>query len=119
MYLPTAAMSSPGRRPRFSGIPSTLRPGRSSVRPRPTDLRCGHIRTRPPAVLRRSCMLKFRMHRFQLLAPFLLLCLLPGCDRFQAHAGGEAGSQRVVCIGQAYNEIIYDLGAEANLVTVD
>jgi iron complex transport system substrate-binding protein len=64
-------------------------------------------------------MLKFRMNRFRLLAPFVLLCFLPGCDRFKAHASDAAGTQRIVCIGQAYNEIIYALGAQANLVGVD
>lgn len=29
------------------------------------------------------------------------------------------GTQRIVCIGQAYNEMIYALGAQANLVGVD
>ena len=31
----------------------------------------------------------------------------------------SAGTQRIVCIGQAYNEMIYALGAQANLVGVD
>ncbi len=51
--------------------------------------------------------------------PAVLLCVLTGCGRFNAHAGDTAGAQRIVCIGQAYNEIIYDLGAQANLVGVD
>lgn len=59
------------------------------------------------------------MIRLQLLAPLALLCLLPACERFKAHAGDTAGSQRIVCIGQAYNEMIYALGAQANLVGVD
>jgi iron complex transport system substrate-binding protein len=54
-----------------------------------------------------------------LLAPFLLACLLTGCGRFKADAAGSAGAQRIVCIGQAYNEMIYALGAQANLVGVD
>ena len=48
-----------------------------------------------------------------------LLCLLASCDRFHAGPAKSAGSQRIVCIGQAYNEIIYQLGAQANLVGVD
>jgi len=59
------------------------------------------------------------MNRFQRITPLVLLCLLSACDRFKAHAGNVAGSQRVVCIGQAYNEIIYALGAQASLVGVD
>ena len=60
-----------------------------------------------------------RMNRSRVLAPFFVLCLLAGCDRFKTHASDSAGSQRIVCIGQAYNEIIYALGAQANLVGVD
>jgi iron complex transport system substrate-binding protein len=59
------------------------------------------------------------MNRLPLLAIVALLCLLPDRDRFQAHAADTAGAQRIVCIGQAYNEIIYALGAQANLVGVD
>lgn len=59
------------------------------------------------------------MNRYRILAPLALLCLLPGCDRFKAHAGDAAGAQRIVCIGQAYNEMIYALGAQSNLVGVD
>jgi iron complex transport system substrate-binding protein len=54
-----------------------------------------------------------------LLAPFVLACLLAGCGRFKADAAGSTGAQRIVCIGQAYNEMIYALGAQANLVGVD
>jgi iron complex transport system substrate-binding protein len=59
------------------------------------------------------------MNRLQLLALFALLSLLPGCDRFKTRAAGTAGGQRIVCIGAAYNEMIYKLGAQANLVGVD
>lgn len=59
------------------------------------------------------------MIRLRLLAPVILLSLLAGCDRFNTHANDAAGSQRIVCIGQAYNEMIYALGAQANLVGVD
>ena len=59
------------------------------------------------------------MKRPQLLAAFGLLFLLAGCDRFKTQAAGSEGSQRVVCIGSAYNEMIYALGAQANLVGVD
>jgi iron complex transport system substrate-binding protein len=38
---------------------------------------------------------------------------------FASQATGQASPQRVVCIGEAYNEMIYALGAQANLVGVD
>ena len=59
------------------------------------------------------------MNRFQLLLPVFLVCLLAGCGRFKTDATGSTGSQRIVCIGSAYNEMIYALGAQANLVGVD
>ena len=59
------------------------------------------------------------MNRLQLLVPLFLVCLLAGCGRFKTDATGPAGPQRIVCIGQAYNEMIYALGAQANLVGVD
>ena len=59
------------------------------------------------------------MNRSQFLLPFFLVCLLTGCGRFKTDATGSAGSQRIVCIGSAYNEMIYALGAQANLVGVD
>ena len=59
------------------------------------------------------------MIHVQRVSLILALCLLSGCSRFhrQQVAGGEG--QRIVCIGSAYNEMIYALGAEANLVGVD
>lgn len=59
------------------------------------------------------------MNRLRGLALLSLLCLLSACGRFQSHAAGQAGSQAIVCIGAAYNEMIYALGAQANLVGVD
>lgn len=47
-----------------------------------------------------------------------LLCVLSPGGRFE-HNGGAQGGERIVCIGQAYNEMIYALGAQANLVGVD
>jgi iron complex transport system substrate-binding protein len=47
-----------------------------------------------------------------------LLLVLPACGRFGQKAGARGG-ERIVCIGQAYNEMIYALGAQANLVGVD
>jgi len=45
-------------------------------------------------------------------------CVLTGCSRFHNKAA-NGGEQRIVCIGQAYNEMIYALGAQGNLVGVD
>lgn len=47
-----------------------------------------------------------------------LACALTACGRFGQRSAAQ-GQQRVVCIGQAYNEMIYALGAQANLVGVD
>lgn len=48
-------------------------------------------------------------------------CTLTGCRRFGEKSADRtpAGAQRIVCIGEAYNEMIYALGAQANLVGVD
>ena len=59
------------------------------------------------------------MNCVHLLAPCAMVCLLAGCGRFKTDAAGSASSQRIVCIGQAYNEMIYALGAQADLVGVD
>jgi iron complex transport system substrate-binding protein len=48
----------------------------------------------------------------------LLTSALVGCGRF-AHKASSGSAQRVVCISQAYNEMIYALGAQSNLVGVD
>lgn len=48
-----------------------------------------------------------------------LVSLLGGCDRFRHKDSLGGGEQRIVCIGQAYNEMIYALGAQSNLVGVD
>lgn len=47
------------------------------------------------------------------------MCLLTGCGRFRNTVTSQASAQRIVCIGEAYNEMIYALGAQANLVGVD
>ena len=59
------------------------------------------------------------MNRLPLLLAVVFACLLTGCGRFKRNAAGEGGPQRIVCIGAAYNEMIYALGAQANLVGVD
>lgn len=47
-----------------------------------------------------------------------LACILTGCGRFSNKTRSQ-GEQRIVCIGEAYNEMIYELGAQATLVGVD
>ena len=59
------------------------------------------------------------MNRFQFLLAVVPLCLLTGCGRFGNTGTHQASAQRIVCIGEAYNEMIYALGAQANLVGVD
>ncbi len=58
------------------------------------------------------------MNRRRFFISFVLVSLLTSCGRFNNQATGS-GAQRIVCIGQAYNEIIYALGAQSNLVGVD
>ena len=59
------------------------------------------------------------MCRLPFLATFVLVFLLTGCGRFRNQPAESSGAQRIVCIGEEYNEIIYALGAQANLVGVD
>lgn len=59
------------------------------------------------------------MTRLRLLVVLGLAGLLTGCSRFRNNTAGSTGPQRIVCIGQAYNEMIYALGAQADLVGVD
>src|SRR3569833_63486 len=59
------------------------------------------------------------MTRRQLSFVVLLLCFATGCGRFKRNAENASAPQRIVCIGEAYNEMIYALGAQANLVGVD
>jgi iron complex transport system substrate-binding protein len=59
------------------------------------------------------------MNRLQFLLAVAFVCLLTGCDRFGSKVTGQASPQRIVCIGEAYNEVIYALGAQVNLVGVD
>jgi len=59
------------------------------------------------------------MRRIQLSLVILLLCFAAGCGRFKRNAENADGARRIVCIGQAYNEMIYELGAQADLVGVD
>lgn len=59
------------------------------------------------------------MTRFRVFAPLLCFLLMTGCSRFRNQAEASNGPQRIVCIGEQYNEMIYALGAQANLVGVD
>ncbi len=59
------------------------------------------------------------MKRIRMLLTVVFVCLLTGCGRFGTKASEATGPQRIVCIGEAYNEMIYALGAQANLVGVD
>lgn len=59
------------------------------------------------------------MNRPRILSAIVLTCLLTGCGRFGSKVTGPEGPQRIVCIGEAYNEMIYALGVQANLVGVD
>jgi len=52
-------------------------------------------------------------------AILVLSCLLAACGRFHNERAAGGAAQRIVCIGQAYNEMIYALGAQQDLVGVD
>ncbi|WP_290799150.1 heme/hemin ABC transporter substrate-binding protein [Flavihumibacter sp. UBA7668] len=49
----------------------------------------------------------------------ILLLLLVSCDRFGKKQGAAKEEQRIVCIAKQYNEIIWALGAQQNMVGVD
>jgi iron complex transport system substrate-binding protein len=57
--------------------------------------------------------------RLPVSALVVLVCVLTGCGRFRGGQAETPGPQRIVCIGEAYNEMIYALGAQADLVGVD
>lgn len=59
------------------------------------------------------------MRRLSLLAIVAVVFLMTGCGRFGSKGTETNGPQRIVCIGEAYNEMIYALGAQADLVGVD
>jgi iron complex transport system substrate-binding protein len=50
---------------------------------------------------------------------FLSLILLASCGRFSNKDEKQADSVRIVCIAKQYNEIIFALGAEKDLIAVD
>ena len=57
------------------------------------------------------------MKRLILLA--LLALLAAGCGRFGNETKAGSHAERIIVIGQEYNEIIWDLGAEKDVVGVD
>lgn len=59
------------------------------------------------------------MKRLRILSAIVFVSVLTGCGRFGSKATSQDGSRRIVCIGEAYNEMIYALGVQANLVGVD
>jgi iron complex transport system substrate-binding protein len=50
---------------------------------------------------------------------FLSLMLLVACGRFSNKDEKQANAKRIVCLAKQYNEIIFALGAEKDLVAVD
>jgi iron complex transport system substrate-binding protein len=50
---------------------------------------------------------------------FACLALLAACGRFDNRPDAAAHPERIIVIGQEYNEIIWDLGAQQNVVGVD
>jgi iron complex transport system substrate-binding protein len=59
------------------------------------------------------------MSRARILLALILISAFVGCGRFGRKDALGSGEQRIVCIGQAYNEMIYALGAQGGLVGVD
>lgn len=48
-----------------------------------------------------------------------ILFLCCGCGRFSNKDSAQAGNERIVCLSKQYNEIIFALGAQKNLIAVD
>ncbi|GAL83491.1 hemin ABC transporter periplasmic protein [Sporocytophaga myxococcoides] len=55
----------------------------------------------------------------RLILPVLVLFVCDACGRFGNEVKKEGRQERIVCIAKQYNEIIYALGAQDNLVAVD
>jgi len=53
------------------------------------------------------------------LIPVIVLMALCGCGRFGNKDAKQNTSNRIVCISKQYNEIIFTLGAQQNIVGVD
>ena len=45
--------------------------------------------------------------------------VLTGCGRFSNSDEKQSNSERIVCLSKQYNEIIFELNAQQNLVAVD
>ncbi|MBP9924884.1 MAG: ABC transporter substrate-binding protein [Cyclobacteriaceae bacterium] len=50
---------------------------------------------------------------------YVFLILLIGCGRFSSKDQKKENEVRIVCLSKQYNEIIYELNAQKNLVAVD
>lgn len=50
---------------------------------------------------------------------FLILFVVAACGRFSNKANEDQQGERMVCLSKQYNEIIFALGAQKNLVAVD
>lgn len=50
---------------------------------------------------------------------FLILFAATACGRFSNKANDNRQGERLVCLSKQYNEIIFALGAQKNLVAVD
>lgn len=49
----------------------------------------------------------------------VLAVMIASCGRFGNKENKDAGSERIVCISKQYSEIIFELGAQKNIVAVD
>ena len=49
----------------------------------------------------------------------LMALVLTGCGRFSNSDEKQSNSERIVCLSKQYNEIIFELNAQQNLVAVD
>jgi iron complex transport system substrate-binding protein len=56
--------------------------------------------------------------KIKYILPVILFISLTGCGRFGNNSRDTAAT-RIVCLSKQYNEVIYALGAEKNLVAVD
>ena len=52
------------------------------------------------------------------LACLIIVIAFAGCGRF-GNADEKSGEERIVCLAKQYNEIIFALGAQENLVATD
>ncbi|HOO11132.1 MAG TPA: ABC transporter substrate-binding protein, partial [Cyclobacteriaceae bacterium] len=50
---------------------------------------------------------------------FALVVILTGCGRFSNKDQKKENEKRIVCLSKQYNEIIFELNAQQDLVAVD